>query len=69
MRVDVSGPSDLIFLMHRYRPCPRCSSGRVTVQDTVSSAGGAVLAVRCADCGFSLDAEKHTENAARAGTG
>jgi hypothetical protein len=67
MRVDLDGPSDLVFLMQKYRTCPTCCSGRVTVQDTSSSAGENVLAVRCADCAFALDAPKRTYKRASPG--
>lgn len=52
MRVDTEPLDPFLELMQRYRPCPDCGGGRVTVQ-RMGSGDGAALRVSCADCGLS----------------
>jgi hypothetical protein len=55
MRVDVE-PIDLFLqLMSDNRPCPGCSSLRVTVRRELG-AEGAILRSQCADCSHSREA-------------
>ncbi|MET0283014.1 MAG: hypothetical protein ABW352_01030 [Polyangiales bacterium] len=50
MRVDVE-PIDLFLqLMRENRPCPACSSERITVRRELRLGGGALLHAECADC-------------------